>query len=192
MIMRMNSFLAAAAVCACVGVASAASASTYNIDGNFNGVILDASITTGAANNAAGPGGYNITSISGSISGPNGGTITGLVPVSGIPSNLIVNNIEYTYDNIFFPSTGQYFDYSGVLFYLNGSVLANLFGDSMTLYELASGNSWFPVLDVTTSSLSVTQTPLPGTWTMLLAGLFGLVFVAYRGSKKMPTACAVA
>ena len=190
--MRIKAFSAAAAVYACVAVASAASASTYNIDGNFGGVILDASITTGAANNAAGPGGYNITSISGSVSGPDGGTITGLVPASGIPSNLIVNNIDYTYDNIFFPSSGQYFDYSGVLFYLNGSVLANLFGDSMTVFELASGNSWFPELDVTTSSLSVTPTPLPGTWTMLLAGLFGLGFVAYRGSKKMPIASAVA
>jgi hypothetical protein len=31
---------------------------------------------------------------------------------------------------------------------------------------------------------SVTTTPLPSTWTMLIAGFVGLGFLAYRGTKK--------
>jgi hypothetical protein len=41
-------------------------------------------------------------------------------------------------------------------------------------------------------SLSITATPLPATWTMLIAGFGGLGFVAYRGSKKSTGALAAA
>jgi hypothetical protein len=43
------------------------------------------------------------------------------------------------------------------------------------------------VLDV-----GVTATPLPSTWTMLIAGFAGLGFFAYRGSKKNGAAVAAA
>jgi hypothetical protein len=33
-------------------------------------------------------------------------------------------------------------------------------------------------------NVSLTATPLPSTWTMLIAGFIGLGFFAYRGSKK--------
>ena len=33
-------------------------------------------------------------------------------------------------------------------------------------------------------------TPLPSTWTMLIAGFVGLGFFAYRGSKKNASALA--
>ncbi len=39
---------------------------------------------------------------------------------------------------------------------------------------------------------SVTATPLPSTWTMLMAGFAGLGFFAYRGSKKNTAALAAA
>ena len=35
-----------------------------------------------------------------------------------------------------------------------------------------------------TTTADISTTPLPGTWTMLIAGLAGLGFVACRGSKK--------
>jgi hypothetical protein len=35
-------------------------------------------------------------------------------------------------------------------------------------------------------------TPLPSTWTMLIAGFVGLGFVAYRGKKKGSAAIAAA
>lgn len=38
---------------------------------------------------------------------------------------------------------------------------------------------------------SVSATPLPSTWTMLIAGFAGSGFFAYRGSKKVPTSFAI-
>jgi hypothetical protein len=40
--------------------------------------------------------------------------------------------------------------------------------------------------------VSLTATPLPSTWTMLIAGFLGLGFVAYRGAKKNASALATA
>lgn len=37
---------------------------------------------------------------------------------------------------------------------------------------------------------SATQTPLPSTWSMLIAGFAGLGFFAYRGTKKSSAAIA--
>jgi len=39
-------------------------------------------------------------------------------------------------------------------------------------------------------SFGASATPLPSTWTMLIAGFVGLGFLAYRGSKKNATALA--
>ena len=38
--------------------------------------------------------------------------------------------------------------------------------------------------NLTFTSFSISQTPLPSTWTMLLAGFVGFGFLAYRGTKK--------
>jgi hypothetical protein len=45
---------------------------------------------------------------------------------------------------------------------------------------------------LTITALPPTATPLPSTWTMLIAGFIGLGFFAYRGSKKSPAALAAA
>jgi len=52
----------------------------------------------------------------------------------------------------------------------------NLFGDTLTI----------------SGSASVTATPLPSTWTMMLAGLGGLGFFAYRATKNRRSALAPA
>jgi hypothetical protein len=46
--------------------------------------------------------------------------------------------------------------------------------------------------DTLTSSgtANIAATPLPSTWTMLIAGIVGLGFFAYRGTKKAPAALA--
>jgi hypothetical protein len=45
-------------------------------------------------------------------------------------------------------------------------------------------------LNLLTSGVVITGTPLPSTWTMLIAGFAGLGFFAYRGSKKNAAALA--
>jgi hypothetical protein len=42
------------------------------------------------------------------------------------------------------------------------------------------------------SLTATTATPLPSTWTMLIAGFLGLGFFAYRGAKKNTSALAAA
>ena len=44
--------------------------------------------------------------------------------------------------------------------------------------------------NILATSLSISQTPLPSTWTMLIAGFAGLGFVAYRGMKRRTAAIA--
>jgi hypothetical protein len=51
--------------------------------------------------------------------------------------------------------------------------------------------SWY-VLDNVSVNASANATPLPATWTMLIAGFLGLGFIAYRGSKKNAAALAAA
>ena len=41
-------------------------------------------------------------------------------------------------------------------------------------------------------SYSIAATPLPSTWLMLLSGVVGLGFFAYRGTKKNAAALAAA
>jgi choice-of-anchor C domain-containing protein len=48
------------------------------------------------------------------------------------------------------------------------------------------------VLDDVVVSPNVAATPLPSTWTMLIAGFVGLGFFAYRGAKNNPAALAAA
>ena len=59
---------------------------------------------------------------------------------------------------------------------------------SDTLVFTTANDPSFTYLD----DVSLTATPLPPTWTMLIAGFVGLGFFAYRGTKKNGTACAAA
>jgi choice-of-anchor C domain-containing protein len=68
--------------------------------------------------------------------------------------------------------------------------------DTLTFASLTTGdsgnssypNAFGPALD----NVSISQTPLPSTWTMLLLGFIGLGFFAYRGTKKGSAAIAAA
>jgi hypothetical protein len=51
----------------------------------------------------------------------------------------------------------------------------------------AQGNNYGPVV----ADVTLTATPLPSTWSMLIAGFVGLGFFAYRGSKKHAAIAAV-
>jgi cbb3-type cytochrome oxidase subunit 3 len=42
------------------------------------------------------------------------------------------------------------------------------------------------------ATITISGTPLPSTWTMLIAGFVGLGFFAYRGTKKGTAALAAA
>jgi hypothetical protein len=65
---------------------------------------------------------------------------------------------------------------------LNGVSQVNISG-------VASGTGYWLADNVT---FNVAVTPLPSTWTLLIAGFLGLGFVAYRGTKETATAFAAA
>jgi hypothetical protein len=52
-----------------------------------------------------------------------------------------------------------------------------------------SGYNYITEDDVTIT-ITISQTPLPVTWTMLIAGFAGLGFFAYRGTKNRSAAVA--
>jgi hypothetical protein len=68
---------------------------------------------------------------------------------------LVLNTVTNTDVNIFSPGNGAPY----ILGQSPGQQQENLYG-------------------------TLTATPLPSTWTMLIAGFLGLGFFAYRGSKK--------
>jgi len=121
--------------------------------------------------------GSDILAITGVVSGPGGGPITGLLLNPNQPNP----NVAYgfLYDNVRF-GPPQYLDTNGVLFTTPG-IVWNLWGNGPTDYELYA----YGVTDSHgTLTDSPAPTPLPSTWTMLLIGLVGLGFVAHRQSRS--------
>jgi hypothetical protein len=53
--------------------------------------------------------------------------------------------------------------------------------DNIGILEILADTSEFPTITLVSS---VTTTPLPSTWTTLIAGFVGLSFFAYLGTKK--------
>ncbi len=98
---------------------------------------------------------------------PGGGYETYTVSVTGPTSTVIVGT--YT------PTNSAFEPVSSASF----SVIA---GDSYTV--TFQGVDPYPNYDRTAFIDNVALTPLPSTWTMLIAGFVGLGFFAYRGTKN--------
>ena len=79
------------------------------------------------------------------------------------------------------------FDNPGLLLaYTGAETLINIFSPGNTAgdpYVLGQSPNQQQE-DLALESGTLSQTPLPSTWTMLLAGFAALGFFAYRGSKK--------
>ncbi len=100
---------------------------------------------------------------------------------SGVPTGLTV-----TWDGTTVFSEAYIDSYPGSPY---TQFTANVVGTgSDALVFTAYQNPAFTYLD----NVSLTATPLPSTWTMLIAGFVGLGFFAYRGTKKNGTALAAA
>ncbi len=179
---------------------SPAKAATYNLD--FTGSTFDviATIVTGAS---APGGGYDITSISGYDTSKYGTyNITGLIKAPGTPPNQGVyyasNGLGWTYNDVFYPSGNPYVANSGPLFADASGNIMNLYSTGPNTYYLSvdnpGGSLWNPGDrgTLTAGPGGVSQTPLPSTWMMLIAGIVGLGFLAYRGTKGNSAAPAIA
>ncbi len=177
---------------------SAAQASTYNVD--FSGTLsanysfdVMATVTTGAS---AGNGGFDITAITGTDSVFNSGTnttssysITGLVGVtSSTPpaqgTYYASNGLGWYYNDVLYPTSTPYVDINGPLFADSSGNVLNLYSNGGTYYlsvDNPGGTLWDPG---DPGTLGVSATPLPPSWAMMIPGLIGLGFFAYRGKRN--------
>ena len=168
----------------------AAQAATYDFTGQAVGgaTIVSLDITTdGSDGSSPSDGGVFITSVTGTVLG-NSVELAGDVGVL-TPANFGTSTDGlWTYDNVLYPNLGTVFDNPGLLLaYTSGpgtGFFINIFSPGSTApdpYALGQSPSQTQQ-DLISGSL--VATPLPSTWTMLLAGFAAFGFFAFRGSKK--------
>ena len=125
-------------------------------------------------------GGYDVTGLSGTLSGPGGGAMT-LVANPLQPTTSTDSTGSWYYDNVV-SASAPWFDLSGLLFEAGGYEY-NLFA-SASDYILSSRNpagSYNPgqVVD----RLTVASIPEPATWLMMGVGFAALGFGGRRASR---------
>ena len=202
--MKIRQTIAASAIIlAAVGV-GAANATVYNFDFTSADSIYQATgtFTTSGPPVVTDPvTGYRITGITGSISGPDGGTITGLVePLNDVyaayPNHSTSPMGAFWIDNTYFPDTAPNINLWGVAFTTGGGNEWNLWANnwdptqglpsgtaSYSLYEYVP-NSSYVVQEVSGSnSMTISAIPEPATWAILLLGFLGVGFMM-RGARR--------
>lgn len=147
-----------------------AKALTYHI--TFDSSVFDLSA------NAVINGTNDVLSITGFVTGPNGGAITGLNP--GDPS--------WSIDNKLFPASTPVVTNGGILFDAAGWTY-NLYSVGTSLYYLSTfnpDNTWFnPGIE---GKVSVNQVPLPPALLLFGAGLLGLSTLGRsKGRQRLAT-----
>ena len=144
-----------------------AQAATYNV--KFDGSTYDANlvVVTNASNLA--------TSISGTQTGPQGGTVTGLLPESQS------GNFGFYWDNLLSP-TSTFLTTGGLLWTNSDFTIANLFYQDGQ-FQLIGGNGSGGYYTFDSGTLTVSAVPLPGALPLFAAGLIGLAGLA-TGRRK--------
>ena len=143
-----------------------AHATTFDFSVTSIGVPGDIASGTFTGNETS-SGIYKLTGVTGTF---DGATITRLTGYANADNEL------------FYPSQ-PFTDFNGISFLTNLGAI-NLFSNS-GYFEVKSSVDMVGYYSSGTSiSLAVSATPLPPTWTMLLIGLAGFGFVAYRRKAK--------
>ena len=182
----MKNLSIALAAMALLAVSGSAQASTYMLDYTSNGAApLTANLLVTTADTLNSVGGYDVTDISGDVSGD---TITGLIANPNQPGWSYSADGWFMIDNVFTPGDRPV-SYWGLLFQ-SATHEYNLFSDSATSYELyqATPNIGFTQNSVGTIFSSVAlphphgpgdeanagAVPEPASWMTMLFG-FGLI-----------------
>jgi hypothetical protein len=158
-----------------------ANANVYKLEFSTFDSVFSVSALVTTANVLDAPGGYDVLSISGTISGPGGGSIA-LVANPSPPSAF--NNGTWIYDNVYFPGGSPLVDNPG-LFFVAGGYDYNLYSTGPATYYLSSDNpagAYNPGELV--SSISDPAVPEVSTWAMMLVGFGGLGLLAAQKSRN--------
>lgn len=160
--------------------ASGANASMYEVKGTFGSNYLDAVVTSSDTLNAVG--GYNVSGITGSISGY--GAIASLVnnpnapyywtdqnPAGSGGANLTASNVSYSY--------GSHL-YGGVVFLLQNGLTGLLWSNADNTFNFFLGN-----YDIYSRNIaaSISSVPLPPAGLMFIMVLAGLVVFAVANQR---------
>lgn len=170
---------------------SPAKANTYDV--TFTGSNFDLSAVITTSNTLDASGGYDITAISGSVTGPTSGSITGLIsnPNQPYQGTYYAGSYGWNYDNVLFP-TSVPFDNNGVLFSFGTDIIANLYSVGSLFYlSVDNPTSLFDPGDLGTLSVSdPPATPLPAALPLFATGLAAMGLLGWYRKRKPQAAIA--
>ena len=186
---RFGLALAAMAGVALPGSAQAANFMLHYVSNGAAPLAADLTVTTSDVLNSVG--GYDVTGISGNVSGD---VVTGLTANPDQPNAHYSADGWFIYDNVYYPGQPSV-SYWGLLF-TSAAHEYNLFSDSATQYELyqATPGVGFTQNSVGTlfaapvhlgnpNDAQVDAVPEPASWLTMVAG-FGLLGGFMRSSRK--------
>ncbi len=162
-----------------------ANASTYDV--TFTGLNFDLSAVITTSNSLDALGGYDITAISGTVTGPSSGAITGLLSNPNQPNEgtYYAGSYGWNYDNVLFAGSVP-FDNNGILFSFGTDVLANLYSVGSSFYlSVDNPSSFWNPGDLGTLSVSdPPATPLPAALPLFATGLGLVGLLAWHRKRK--------
>jgi hypothetical protein len=175
-----------------------ASAATYRFDFSTTDSVFTVAGTLTTADTLDAAGGYDVLSVTGTITGPGGGAIT-LVSNPSQPSSY--DNSVWVYDNVLFPHTAARVDDNGILFSA-GAYDYNIYSTGPRTYYISSDNPAgnFDLGELLTfgppqvgagdgpMNFAASAAPESSTWAMMLLGFTGLGFASYRRARVVRSA----
>jgi len=179
-----NSAFVAGIVAVFLG-APPAKAATYDV--TFTGSSFDVFAVITTANTLDSLGGYDITGISGTVTGPTGGAITNLIfnpsqPYQGTYYDP-KTGLGWYYDNVLFAGSTIPFDNNGPLFDFGNGIVGNIYSAGSTFYfSVTNPSSLYNPGDVGT--VAVSETPLPAALPLFASGLGALGLLGWRSRRR--------
>lgn len=200
---RVVTSAALAAAVLGLGLLGSAPARASTWDVTFDGTNFDLSAVVTTANTLDALGGYDITSITGTVTalttGVTGGTITGLVANPSQPSQGTYYNssgLGWYYDNVLFTNGQPLFDNNGPLFNFVSStgtdILANLYSVGSEFYLSVDNPTslWSPGDPGTLQAVDPPATPVPATLPLFATGLALVGLLGWRRKRNVLAAIA--
>jgi hypothetical protein len=173
--------------------APTANATTYQFTFAYSGSAVGGGAVSGSGTlygTETSVGQFLLTSGSGSSS--EAGALT--LEVAGTYINTLAPSVNLISDNVLYSPGNPALTSNGIVFLgaalPSNSQYFNIWGNGPGNYTYFNNYAGpFPAVNGTLDSFTVTEigpvaTPLPSTWTMLIAGFLGLGFLAYNGTKK--------
>lgn len=197
------SFLTTAAaligfVVSIASVATPANATTYEFSFSYSGTIDGTAVSGSGTLFGTLVSGDTYLLTSGFGTSTEAGNLT-LEP-AGTYINTLAPTVNLTSDNLLLAATDPFLDGNGLVF--QGSTLVSnsnyfdIWGDgpgSYTYFNNYDSNQYSSgAVNFSIESLGPVATPLPSTWTMLIAGFAGLGYLAFRSTRKSSGAPAMA